>query len=235
MGQLPLDLAGPPRLGRTDFSPAPANAAALQAVESWPAWPDRVFLLLGPRGAGKSHLAAIWAERAGARSLAVDDLARPDLPALIGGHALIDDVDALAAHETALFHLLNLVREEGVSLLLTASKPPDQWGLTVPDLLSRLRLAPSATLEAPDEDLLRRVLQKLFADRQLLVDETVVDYLVLHLDRVLAEVRRVVAELDHTSLALGRRVTRPMAAAVLGRREEARAEGDDATFDIAPS
>jgi chromosomal replication initiation ATPase DnaA len=228
MGQLPLAFEPWTRFRRDDFVAAPANAAALKAVEDWPAWPDRVALLLGPPGAGKSHLAAIWVERAGARALRETDLGRADLPALVRPAVVIDDVDAMAARETALFHLLNIVREEGAFLLLTARTPPDRWGLRTADLLSRLRLAPTATLEAPDTGLMRSVLQKLFADRQLLVDEAVIAYLTLHLDRSLSDARAIVADLDRRGLALGRRVTRAMAAAVLGQRAEAEDnEGDD--------
>ncbi len=217
MHQLPLDLALPPRFGRDAFLPAPSNAAALRVVESWPGWPDQTFLLIGPPGSGKSHLAAIWAERAKARALRPDDLDRSDLPALLGRAAVLDDAEAVApAQQAGLFHLLNLVREQAAFLLLAARTPPDLWGPRTPDLLSRLRLAPAARLDAPDDVLMRQVLVKLFADRQLAVDETVVAYLVLHLDRSLAEAGRVVDALDRTGLALGRRVTRAMAAAVLG-------------------
>lgn len=216
MRQLPLDLVLPPRFERVAFLSAPSNAAALHAVEGWPAWPDRIFMLIGPPGAGKSHLAAIWAARAEATMLRAADLLGPDLPARIGRAAVLDDAEAAARQdEAALFHCLNLVREQEAFLLLTAREPPERWGVATPDLLSRLRLAPTATLGAPDDDLLRAVLQKLFADRQIAVDDTVVAYLALHLDRSLADARRMVDALDRTGLALGRRVTRAMAAAVL--------------------
>ena len=150
MRQLPLDLALPPRFGREDFLAASSNAAALRVVEGWPAWPDRTFLLIGPEGSGKSHLAAIWAERARAGALRTADLDALDLPARIGRAALLDDADTAAASEQTLFHLINLAREQRAFLLLTARTAPDLWGLHTADLLSRLRLAPTARLEAPD-------------------------------------------------------------------------------------
>lgn len=221
MRQLPLDLALPPRYGREDYLVSPANAAALEAIDRWPDWPDRVLLLLGPAGSGKSHLGAIWAERARAQVVrAPAPLA--DVQAAAGA-ILIDDADRLAEGEAALFHLLNLVREQGGSLLLTAQRAPDLWSLRTADLLSRLRLAPVARVEAPDDDLLRAVLVKLFADRQLLVDEAVVSYLVLRLDRSIAAARAAVDALDAGGLALNRRITRPMAALILGGFEADRA------------
>ena len=215
MQQLPLDLALGPRFGREDFLEAPSNAAALAAIEGWPDWPDRVLVLLGPEGAGKSHLAAIWAAAAGALTLTSAHWKRPDPSLWAREPVLIEDADRLPHDETQLFHLLNLVRSGPSSLLITARVAPDLWRVVTPDLLSRLRLGTSARIEPPDDGLMRAVLVKLFADRQLVVDEAVVNYLVGRLDRSIGAARAVVDRLDRTGLAMNRRVTRPMSAMVL--------------------
>ena len=138
-----------------------------------------------------------------------------NLPTLVEPMLLIDDVDRSPVPERALFHLFNQVHERRQFLLLTAKAPPDRWGLGIPDLLSRLRLAPVLSLQAPDDDLLRAVLVKLFLDRQLSVDAGVVEYLTRHLERSLGAARRLVDALDRTSLASQRRITRPVAGEVL--------------------
>ena len=108
----------------------------------------------------------------------------------------------------------------GPSLLITCETPPDRWGLRTPDLLSRLRLAPSVALEAPDDALLKAVLVKLFVDRQLVVDTTVVDYIALRIERSLAKASELVALLDREALSRGRRVSRAIAAEILGAAQE---------------
>jgi hypothetical protein len=128
---------------------------------------------------------------------------------------LIDDADRIGVAEAALFHLLNLARESGASLLLTAAGAPTAWGLEKADLLSRLRLAPQVTLGEPDEALARAVLVKLFHDRQLIVEPMVIDYIALRIERSLAAGRAIVAGLDREALARGRAVTRSMAAILL--------------------
>lgn len=215
MEQLPLDLALPPRFGAADYMVSSSNAAAHATIARWPDWPDRVLILTGPEGAGKSHLAAIWAEHARATTVSLDDLARADLATLAARPLVVDDANNSSGFEANLFHLLNLVRDERSFLLLTARVPPDRWGLRTADLLSRLRLAPSVAIGAPDEDLMRAVLVKLFADRQLLVDEQLVGYLVVRLERSLDAARRAVEALDRAALSQHRRVTRPMAAGIL--------------------
>jgi chromosomal replication initiation ATPase DnaA len=213
--QLPLELPTTPRFGREEFLPAPSNQAALELIDRWPDWPDRVLTLIGPRGAGKSHLCAIWAGRAGARAVAPEALPTPDQLAAEAPRAiLIDDVDR-AADETALFHLLNFVSESGAFLLMSASRAPRAEEVRLPDLLSRLRRAPAVEIGAPDEELVRAVLVKLFADRQLTVEPPALAFAALRLERSLDAARSFVAALDREALARGRPVTRALAAKVM--------------------
>jgi chromosomal replication initiation ATPase DnaA len=140
------------------------------------------------------------------------------VPHLVSNGALvIEDLDSGEADEAALFHLLNLARERQAYVVLTGARPVEQLPIRTPDLKSRLRLAPSVSLEPPDDALLKAVLVKLFVDRQLVVDTTVVDFLTLRIERSLAAAAGVVAELDREALSRGRRITRPMAADLLGR------------------
>ena len=117
--------------------------------------------------------------------------------------------------DAALFHLINSAREAGASLLLTSRSPAGDWRVGLPDLASRLRMAAPATLAAPDDDLLRQVLVKLFADRQIMISRPVVDYLLLRMERSLRAAVDLVEALDRTALAEGGAITRPMAARVL--------------------
>jgi chromosomal replication initiation ATPase DnaA len=213
--QLALALPHAESFAREDFLTGGSNAAALALIERWPDWPDRALALIGPEGAGKSHLAAIWAEKSGARRVAAHALGATDpLDALTTGALVIED----AAHgldERALFHLLNLIREETAYLLLTAHTAPAGWGVALPDLASRLRAVPIVTLTAPDDALLRAVLVKLFADRQLAVDESLISYLATRIERSFAAARRTVALIDREALRQKRPVTRALAAETL--------------------
>jgi chromosomal replication initiation ATPase DnaA len=213
--QLAFDLPHAESFRRDDFLASPANEAALSLVERWPEWPGRMAAIVGPRGAGKSHLAAIWAERAGARIVSGAALVRADVPpALATGALVVEDVAPGAADEAALFHLLNLAREDGAWLLFTASRRLDGPGFALPDLVSRLRAVPSVQLSPPDDALLSALLVKLFADRQLAVGEGVIGYLLPRMERSFAAARETVAKLDAAALSRGRAVSRQLAAEI---------------------
>ena len=214
--QLAFALPHAESLTRDNFLEGPANAAGLALVDSWPDWPNRVMLLVGPEGSGKSHLAAIWAEEAGARSISAHALTAAAVPgALATGALVVEDLKSQDLDERALFHLLNLAREDAAFVLITAREPPTALQIELRDLRSRLRAVPTVLLLPPDDQLFRALIVKFCADRQLSVDETVVSYLATRIERSYAAVRQAVELLDTEALRLGRPVTRALAADLL--------------------
>lgn len=219
--QLPLDLPVEPRFELEDFLLSPSNEEAYAALDRWPDWNDSVAILVGSPGSGKSHLAAIWADKSHAWTIARSELHDARVPELVSNGALvIEDCDRAQGNEAALFHLLNAARERRCFVLLTASSEPGHWQITTPDLLSRLRLAPIIPLQDPDDALLGAILVKMFVDRQLMVDTSVVDLIKMRAERSIASVRDIVARIDKEGLARGKRITRSLVTDIL-RRDEA--------------
>jgi chromosomal replication initiation ATPase DnaA len=210
--QLRLSFEHQPATGPEDFMPAPGNREALAWLARWPDWPAPALVLHGPPGCGKSHLARIWATRTGACWL--DGRALADAEPSEHRTAVLDDADPVA-DEGALLSIYNRLHERRGHLLITARRPAGAWTLRLPDLASRLRAAPAVAIGAPDDALLGAVLLKLFADRQLVVSEAVVEYLVRHMERSFDAARRVVADLDGASLRQQRPITVALARALL--------------------
>lgn len=215
--QLPLDLPDLQACRREDFFVSPANALALAALDRAD-WPEGRVILVGPEGSGKTHLARIRAAETGAPLIAARDLARADIAALAqSGRTVVEDGPDLAGDpkgETALFHLHNLLVPGG-QLLVTARRPVRDWGLTLPDLESRLAAAPVARLDPPDDALLQAVLVKLFADRQVVVPPSLIPWLATRMQRNLATAATLVAALDRAALARKIPISRTLAAEVL--------------------
>ena len=213
--QLVLDLPHRQALGRDDFLVARSNAAAVAMIDHWPDWPSHAALLVGPPGSGKTHLVEVWRQRSNATRVQAEDVRVENAPELLrSGAVAIEDAGKLL-DEKALFHLLNLARQQSGSVLITAQSRPEQWKTELPDLLSRLRAIPVLEILPPDDALLRGVLVKLFFDRQIAAEESTVSFMLTRMPRSLGAARLLVAEIDRRALEERAEVTRPFVAKVL--------------------
>jgi chromosomal replication initiation ATPase DnaA len=226
--QLAFDLPVRAAVGRQDFFVSEANAAAVGMVDRWPDWPASMLFLVGPPGSGKSHLAHVWCAVSGATRLAAAALRTEAVPEMLSGGALaLEDAPGAALDERAFFHLMNHAREHRAFVLVTSQVLPALWPVALCDLKSRLRASPVVELKDPDDALLRAVLVKHFADRQIVVDEAVVSYLVSRMERSFDAARRLVSEIDQRALADKVDVTRSFVARVLAEWTEPGLFGDD--------
>lgn len=219
--QLSFDLPVRSAHGRDDFFVSPANTMAVAMIDVWHNWAGRKLALIGPKGAGKTHLAHVWAHMAGASILNARDLAdlgENDTLALAQSNLAIEDIPDIKGNpkaQEALFHLHNLALAEGRSLLFTATSAQQHWGLDLPDLASRMMGTQAAILEAPDDILLAALMAKLFQDRQLVPHSDTIPYLILRMDRSFEMAHRIVTAMDKASLEQSRPLGRKLASEVL--------------------
>lgn len=214
--QMSFDLPVQAAMSIEDFIVDEANRNAFEIVTNWPKWPSNIIVLAGPVGCGKSHLSAIYVSLSSSIELNGEILPKAeDLRHLADRPILIEDIHKAKLDETRLFHLLNHIREQGSSLLITSRTWPESWTLELPDLRSRLRAAHPLELNEPSDTLLKRVLVKLFADRQLSVEERVLDYLLVRMERSLSAAGDLVELLDRLSLERSRPITRQLASEII--------------------
>lgn len=220
--QLPFDLGRQPGHSRDELVVTAANDAAIALIDRWPDWPDPLVVLAGPSGSGKTHAAAVWAERASAISTVPASISEEAIAAASQGGAILVDAADDALDETGLFHLINAARANGGHILMASRRFPAAWGVSLPDLASRLKAATVVEILEPDDFLLTAVITKLFADRQVQVEPHVTAYVVNRIERSLSTAIAVVDRLDAVALARGTRITRALAAEVVGAMDEGR-------------
>jgi len=219
-GQLTFHFEHRAALTGDDFVVAPCNSAAVSWLDNWPDWPGPALVIYGPPGCGKTHLTAVFSARAGA--VALDpDAPEEQLIATIsskGSAYTADNIDTRFDEQT-LFHIYNSVAASGGHILLTSQKSPKQWGPSLPDLSSRLLSSPACSIGVPDEELIKGVLVKLFSDRQLKIEFSVIEYIVLRMERSLNAARVLVEDIDRLSLSEQRNVTLPFVRDILAEKK----------------
>lgn len=226
--QLALPFAYVPRFRVEDFIAAPSNEEARAWLGRTTGWPAGRLALYGEAGCGKTHLLQLWAERHGALLVEGPSLRR--LPEIGSAPTIaVDDADAVP-EETALLHLVNLAAEMRRPLLLVGRAAPARWRVRLPDLASRLRAMTAVAVRPAEDPLLRALLARLLSERQLVLGESLQDWLLARLPRHPAALREAAARLDRQALAAGGRVTRAMAAELVAAIGEGACEFSDTTL-----
>lgn len=212
--QLTFDWPRHIAMGAETFFVSQANAEAYALVTAPAGWPDAKLAITGPPGAGKTHLARLFADQSGA---AVQKAADIDPGAsLPDGPLVIEDGEALpGAAQEWLFHVHNHLRARALPLLLTGQTPPNRWPITLPDLASRLSATTCMAISDPDDQLLDAVLMKQFQDRQIAPTPNAFALLRRHIDRSFQAAIDIVADLDRAAMAQRRPVNQALVREVL--------------------
>lgn len=217
--QLPFDLGANVSYSRADIIESQSNQTAINIIDAWPDWPSSALVLAGPVGSGKTHLANVWLERAQGVIYPISQLNgqmdKIQKSILAGGNLVLEDAGAGEIDDTALFHVLNSIRQASLSCLITSVVWPSKWNIALPDLASRLKAVQVVELQEPDDDLLIQVMLKQFADRQLVVDPKVIEYCVNRMERSLESAAHLVAAIDAEALSRNASITRSTAANAL--------------------
>lgn len=214
--QLTFDLPVRTSRDRGDFFVSDANAMSVARLEDTGGWPRAKLALVGPEGAGKTHLAHVWAETSGAEVIGLGSLVGRDVTKVGTGMAIdVPDAPMSAAEEEALFHLHNHMGAHALPLLMVAREAPARWEIALPDLKSRMAATDVVEIDEPDDALLSAVLLKLFADRQLQVPPSLIGWMVPRIDRSFRSAQEAVTALDKAALAEKRAITMRFAGEVL--------------------
>ncbi|RFC62401.1 hypothetical protein DYI37_16370 [Fulvimarina endophytica] len=215
--QIPLDLPAIEQSDRDDLVVSASNRVATEAIDAWPHWRHNVLLVVGPEGSGKTHLSRAWAQIADA----VHFEAGTGVPPGGNFRIVIDDIDRTDIADAELFAPINAARLGQGWVLATSRLAPQALAGRLPDLVSRLKAAARADLQAPDDRLFEAILAKHFSDHQLLVDPGVLTYLAERIERSGSSARHAVTLLNRRALAEKSRITKPFVRRVLGEESDA--------------
>ncbi|MBK9468483.1 MAG: DnaA regulatory inactivator Hda [Gammaproteobacteria bacterium] len=227
--QLPLPVRLPDEASFANFLVCAQNRAAVEALRHFLAAGHGSLFLHGPPGSGRTHLLQAGCHEVEARGGAIvylplgelRDAPPAELFAGLEAHALLclDDADAVAGRrdwEEAMFHLYNRCLETGCRLLLAAARPPQQAGLVLADLRSRLQGGAIGALGEPADEGKIAALVLRAHNRGITLEPGVARFVWQRSPRGMAALIAVLDRLDTASLGAGRRLSIPFVKSVMG-------------------
>ena len=207
--QLILDLRSIPSMGRNDYFVSDVNKEAVKWLDAWPNWATFGFIVCGPFGSGKSHLAQVLKALSHGDIIESKDISDENIDQLSEKKCLIIENIELLRSETLLFHLYNMLLENKNNLMLTSKLTMSQIRFELPDLKSRLLSMPQVNIGFPDDRLLKNLLIKQFLDKGILVEMDVIEYLIKRIDRSFEAISKLVSKIDFQSLEKAKKITIP--------------------------
>ena len=207
--QLILDLRSIPSMGRNDYFVSDVNKEAVTWLDAWPNWTTFGFIVCGPLGSGKSHLAQVLKTLSHGYIIEAKDVSDQNIDQLSEKKCLIIENIELLTSETLLFHLYNMLLENKNNLMITSKLTMSQISFELPDLKSRLLSMPQVNIGFPDDRLLKNLLIKQFLDKGILVEMEVIYYLIKRIDRSFEAISKLVSKIDFKSLEKAKKITIP--------------------------
>jgi len=207
--QLILDLRSIPSMGRNDYFVSDVNKEAVTWLDAWPNWTTFGFIVCGPLGSGKSHLAQVLKTLSHGYIIEAKDVSDQNIDQLSEKKCLIIENIELLTSETLLFHLYNMLLENKNNLMITSKLTMSQISFELPDLKSRLLSLPQVNIGFPDDRLLKNLLIKQFLDKGILVEMEVIYYLIKRIDRSFEAISKLVSKIDFKSIEKSKKITIP--------------------------
>lgn len=221
MGEIKQLILGLPycrTFDRSDFIVAPCNISAVRWLDRYPNWGSHALLIHGPKGCGKTHLAYTFSDiRLDGKNLS--DISLPECSRIV-----IENIDQVT-DERALFHLFNWTKEKDIGMLMTARQIPH---FVLPDLASRIMMCQKVPILPPDDELILAVLAKAFAERRVVVEQSVLEYAARYTERTFEAIQNLIDGADKLSLSQNRRITIPIVKQVLADLRLVRFQEDEA-------
>ncbi len=195
-----LDLGTYESFAENDYYVSKSNYFAKNIIDTWPNWEKKIVNLTGDRYSGKTHLSSIFKIKSNALYLCgkdINDLTLKNIK--LSNNIIIEDLDE-NFNDKLLYSIFNLVEQDNKYLLISSKKSIDTMKFSLPDLVSRLKNCIIAKIEPPDDDLIYAIILKSFSDRQIKLDNKIIDYIIKRIHRSYGKMHEFIYKIDELSL-----------------------------------
>jgi len=188
---------------KEDFYVSPSNQEAYDFITNWPKWIKRIVNIFGPSGSGKSHLSSILKTKTKCLEILANELNENIIFEFKTKEVLIIENFNEKIPEELLFSLWNIALQDNKYFLINSIKPISFYKFKLPDLTSRVKSSLNIGIKLPSDDLISAIIAKNFSDKQIMVEEKHIDYIIKRIDRSYEKISQFILTLDRYSLKKG--------------------------------
>ena len=185
---------------REDFYVSPSNQEAYDFINNWPKWIKRIVNIFGSSGSGKSHLSSILKTKTKCLEILANELNEDIIFEFKTKEVLIIENFNEKISEELLFSLWNIALQDNKYFLINSIKPISSYKFKLPDLTSRIKSSLNIGIKLPSDDLISAIIAKNFSDKQIMVEEKHIDYIIKRIDRSYEKISQFILTLDRYSL-----------------------------------
>ena len=189
-----------------DFFVSSSNFEAYKLIETWPKWPSRNINIYGPTGCGKSHLANILKKKINSFFINASDISNNSLALIKLKECLIIDNYQNNIEENLLYTIINQTHQSNQYVIINSDQPISSLEIKLEDLKSRLSSFSKITIDLPTDDLIKVVLTKNFSDKQIQIDNKLIDFILKHINRSYEDIFNFIKKIDELSLSTGKSI-----------------------------
>jgi chromosomal replication initiation ATPase DnaA len=189
-----------------DFFVSSSNFEAYKLIETWPKWPSRNINIYGPTGCGKSHLASILKKKINSFFINASDISNNSLALIKLKECLIIDNYENNIEENLLYTIINQTHQSNQYVIINSDQPISSLEIKLEDLKSRLNSFSKITIDLPTDDLIKVVLTKNFSDKQIQIDNKLIDFILKYINRSYEDIFNFIKKIDELSLSTGKSI-----------------------------
>ena len=189
-----------------DFFVSSSNFEAYKLIETWPKWSSRNINIYGPTGCGKSHLASILKKKINSFFINATDISNISLALIKLKECLIIDNYENNIDENLLYTIINQTHQSNQYVIINSDQPISSLEIKLEDLKSRLNSFSKITIDLPTDDLIKVVLTKNFSDKQIQIDNKLIDFILKHINRSYEDIFNFIKKIDELSLSTGKSI-----------------------------
>ncbi len=185
---------------KDDYFVSKSNYFAFTLVNTWPKWERKILNICGEKYSGKTHLAEIFINKNKGKLIDLKKNSITEINKLkFYENIIIENFDN-NFDENFIFSLINFVDQNNKFLLIISEKPFNEFKFSLKDLESRSKNCLIAKIGQPDDELIRILLSKSFSDKQIFVDNKLIDFTVKRISRSYGKIFEFIYKIDEISL-----------------------------------